>query len=452
MGRGNSVTSSPGSGSIASRKGNRDLDGRQPRSTPILKKSPSRGRRSISSIATRLRSWVSGNNMNGAPRSLNTMIPRDLTAEHQGVYGTILEAVAARKARGEKPPILVVITDLAKDYDDLSAMVVLKELHRLGAVQLRGFIANLKPAIKRVQFGRGALDSLGLQEIPIAEGTVGAQEPYAVHDYEFDCDFMADEQITESGDQLLHGLYQNADQNNEKIKLVLLSSLRDIFIFSRQEGELLRRVTNEVVLQGGYTVSEDGELVADESAANNKWDMDAAVQFHKFMQENQIHSTVYTKIAAYATPLTSEDFVELENTGHPIGKHLRKVQLTQDVLFWEKASSPDASKRHMPFMDTEWFLKGRSSWYDKHLPSDVKPVGDEIIPYLNKVVAYDALAALGAAGDDIVAGLKVLSPTPSPDTIHRVIGTKGPPESSDIDGSRMALVLAALMKGALLMT
>jgi hypothetical protein len=48
----------------------------------------------------------------------------------------------------EKPPQIVVITDLARDYDDLAAMVMVKELHRLGLVELEGFVANI-PESKR---------------------------------------------------------------------------------------------------------------------------------------------------------------------------------------------------------------------------------------------------------------------------------------------------------------
>jgi hypothetical protein len=65
---------------------------------------------------------------------------------------------------------VVVITDVAKDYDDLAAIVVLKELHRLGYVRLEAFIVNLKPARKRAIYLRAALDSLGLQDIPVGVG------------------------------------------------------------------------------------------------------------------------------------------------------------------------------------------------------------------------------------------------------------------------------------------
>jgi hypothetical protein len=40
---------------------------------------------------------------------------------------------------------IMVITDLTKDYNDLTVIVVLKELYYLGFVHLKAFIANLKP-------------------------------------------------------------------------------------------------------------------------------------------------------------------------------------------------------------------------------------------------------------------------------------------------------------------
>ena len=56
----------------------------------------------------------------------------------------------------------MVITELAKDYNDLAAIVVLKELYRLGFVHLEAFIANLEPSHKRATYGRVNLDFVGL--------------------------------------------------------------------------------------------------------------------------------------------------------------------------------------------------------------------------------------------------------------------------------------------------
>jgi hypothetical protein len=53
------------------------------------------------------------------------------------------------KANYREKPGVIVITDLAKDYNNLAAIVVLKELYRLGFVRLKAFIANLNLSYKR---------------------------------------------------------------------------------------------------------------------------------------------------------------------------------------------------------------------------------------------------------------------------------------------------------------
>jgi hypothetical protein len=70
--------------------------------------------------------------------------------------------LVAGKANNKKAPGVMVITDLAKDYDNLAAIVVLKELYCLGFVHLKAFIANLELSYKRAIYGQAALDSLGL--------------------------------------------------------------------------------------------------------------------------------------------------------------------------------------------------------------------------------------------------------------------------------------------------
>jgi hypothetical protein len=86
----------------------------------------------------------------------------------------------------------VVITDLAKDYNDLAAIVVLKELYRLGFVHLEAFIANLELSHKRTIYGQAALDSLGLQDIPISISTKASTKKHEEYKYEFDSLFIPD--------------------------------------------------------------------------------------------------------------------------------------------------------------------------------------------------------------------------------------------------------------------
>lgn len=410
-----------------------------------------RGHRTLSAMTNKMKGFLNGVPNLALPDPLAP--PDGLSIEQSSVYHQLAAVVRARKDNGTLAPQIVVVTDLAKDLDDLVAMLVLSELHRLGVVELKGFVANLMPAEKRARFGRGALDLLGLKHIPIAKGTEGSLEFFEAHEYEFQCDFMAEEDVCENWYDLLPRLYEDAAKKEQKIKLLLISSLRDVYFFSRTYEELLKKVTKEIVIQGGYYIDGDHKLTATPNVANNKWDSISSRNFHTWMQANDMESKVFTKIAAYETPLTSGFFHELEETGHPIGIYLRGIQLIQDRKFWEAASNPDESKRFAKYMDTEWFLKEKSSWYDSHGPEDKKPVGDEIIPYLTKVIIYDAIAAIGTIGDDALEELKVLQDIPVENATHRVYGIEAndkEPRNSGVHGDKMILVIQALIKGALL--
>ena len=63
----------------------------------------------------------------GAPE-----IPKSLPVDETRTYMRLLRHKRDAGQAGCHVPQVVVITDIAKDYDDLSAMILLKELHRLG--------------------------------------------------------------------------------------------------------------------------------------------------------------------------------------------------------------------------------------------------------------------------------------------------------------------------------
>ncbi|TAQ88621.1 hypothetical protein B7494_g3074 [Chlorociboria aeruginascens] len=380
------------------------------------------------------------------------LIPSGLSEESQKVYHTLITVAEKRSTARITPVNLLVITDLAKDYDDLTAMVILKELHRLGLIVLKGFVANLDPAQKRACFGRGALDSLGLGFVPIARGTKAQTKDHPVDDYEFDCSFMAPEDtVFEDGYNLIESIYLEAQETSSTVSLLLISSLTDISNAATGElNQLMADYTRSVTLQGGYTVTEDNELVPNNDAANNNFDFPAAQRFHKFIHDARIPSIVYTKVAAFATPLFTNLFTGMEDTGHPIGAHLRRVEVTQDIAFYKKACLPP-EQRFRPFMDRDWFLKSRTSWYDEDRGDQPFPEGDEIVPYLTKIVAYDALAAVGSAGCDVLDALGVLkqnSEDLEQESPHKIIGIQGVDDG--VNGEKMANAIYSLLLGSLL--
>jgi hypothetical protein len=386
-------------------------------------------------------------------------IPAGLGDAERQIYQTLLNTLKNRIVRGQKPPHLVVITDLAKDYDDLMAMVLLAELSRLGLVELEGFVANLMPAQKRARFGRGALDLLGLRGTPIAIGTVGSARQHKVNDYEFKkCSFMAppDPAAYEQGEDLLLRIFGKAVEESRKITLVLLSSLMDISEFAHKYPNLVRNAVERVSVQGGMYFDK-GILKADSSAANNNFALDHAMHFTKYIQDNDIPTTVYTKVAAFATKIYSEFFGQLAATGHPLGIHLRKTQLAQDVNFY--TDTMDEKTRFRPFMTQRWFLTNKSTWFTEGHSEDPEvepyPPPEQVAPYLTIVVAYDVLAALGGAGGDVLADLEVLKPVED-SSIFRIVGVTPSPNTPDVVhdpgvfGERMADVIKTLVKGSLL--
>ncbi|KAH8654021.1 hypothetical protein BGZ60DRAFT_435856 [Tricladium varicosporioides] len=399
-------------------------------------------------------------------------IPNGLTPAEQEVYNILLGVPPASKANYREAPGVVVITDLAKDYDDLAAMVVLKELHRLGFVHLEAFIANLEPSRKRAIYGRRNLDSLGLQDVPIGVGTrVGTYEEYT---YEFDSPLMPNENyfkpnkenFFEDGSELLDLVFNRAIKEDRKVNLLLISPLTDIAEYTDTEDRLktFQKAVGRVYIQGGYSISAEGILTPRGDAANNRFDMLAAKRFH--LRLENIPSNVYTKVATYATNIPASIFNDLSDTKHNIGKDLQNRYQRQGVQFYETACGPE------PINDItqERFLYNLSSFYEKHppgilrsekgtlLPEDETPLPDpnknEIIPYLTKGLMYDAFPGLATGGDNLVAALGVLDTESMANqtSIHKIIGTpnfQDVPANPNIHPERMAFVISTILKGGL---
>jgi hypothetical protein len=111
-------------------------------------------------------------------------------------------------------------------------------------------------------------------------------------------------------------------------------------------------------------------------------------------------------------------------------------------------------------MTQPWYLKNRSAWFSSgREPDEPYPTVEELVPFFINIIAYDALAAIGAAGEDVVKEFKFVKPfTTRPDAehpLHKIIGVppvKEPPLPTDcnFNSAPMNLVITALLKGALL--
>jgi len=142
----------------------------------------------------------------------------------------------------------------------------------------------------------------------------------------------------------------------------------------------------------------------------------------------------------------------MEATGHKIGVYLRDTQVKQDKAFYTRACSPNPDDRFALHLDQTWFLKNRTTWYKNHTADEPPPGVDEIKPYLKVLVVYDALAALGSGGDDVVQALDVFIPLSrelnNAGSRHYIVGQSE--NQKGVKPEPLATAISALMKGALL--
>ncbi|CAD6448431.1 1379aa71-ffbd-4048-878b-fc5d60cd9660 [Sclerotinia trifoliorum] len=425
------------------------------------------------------------------------LIPDGLEEADRAIYQKIIDTVGDLRKENFVIPHVVVITDLGKDYDDLTAMIVLKELHRLGAIKLEGFVANLFPADKRAHLGRRALDLLGLQDVPVGEGTKGTDDPAKSQYYEFPPNVMGKEPypIQPEGLKCLMDIKAKAESEGFKLTFCLISSLQDICEFERQlqpqdllQPHPLKQITAKVVLQGAYNLENcpgpqrRSILKADRIAANNDFNWPAAEAFHSFLDREKVPSVVYTKTAAYDSYLRPSIFEDMSKTGQALGIALKGIEGPQNTRFYEGSCNMVGGKPapFMPGRDQQWFLSRRTHYFDnrkRESNPELLPKGAEILKYC-KVIVYDALAALGTLPEAILDALDVLEnpnyeKQPAHNELHRVVGIK--PEKNwesatqdDLDKARsfkdeenpfkspasttgnMKKVLEALLMGAML--
>lgn len=86
--------------------------------------------------------------------------------------------------------------------------------------------------------------------------------------------------------------------------------LMDISKFSLKYPDLVKNTVDSISIQGGVYF-ENGTLKPDNLVANNNCSPHHATHFTKYIQDNNIPTTVYTKVAAFATKLYSDFFEEL---------------------------------------------------------------------------------------------------------------------------------------------
>lgn len=185
------------------------------------------------------------------------------------------------------------------------------------------------------------------------------------HDHEFNgVTYMASpEEVLDGANLLIQSLEQSQDNS---VILLLISGLTDTANLLREHADLVKRKAAVVAIMGGVeqkdntVVLDDQGYMLPDSAANNKFDMDAAKYVYRRFQELAIPMVILTREAAYAAPVPRELYDRMAETGHPVGIKLRDSQkkAIQDLWFRANLAADDIRRNKLPERcDKQWFCK-----------------------------------------------------------------------------------------------
>jgi len=399
-------------------------------------------------------------------------------------YEKLIKLVRERKP--EDKPRVVVYTDIEQDYDDLLTVIFLAEMHRMGAIELAGFVANHYPALERAKFLRTVLHLLDLPHIPVAVGTKGVQGvekilPADDEDTKKAKSRKTKEALKAHAPNFYYGLknstFRNAPWNKNKdsflsgtalvdklanqerpLTVLLISTLQDIgeyFDTHKTDPDFLRKNFTKYVSQGGYEVTQTNgnvQMAPVKDMMNNKFHPKEAANYTNYLANLKLRSDAWSREAAKAARLPGTFMEELFQYG-PIGAHLEWMWMRLEFKFyWDPFNWP-----FMPFLNPAWYLNTRLGMQKD--TEQFNKLKDTTIPFTYaapniKVIAYDCCAAVGVVGDDFMRAMGVLVPeseVPGYNRAahgHRVFGK----QVDDLGGVKapvLAKVMQAFIMGGL---
>ncbi|KAK1827479.1 hypothetical protein QBC39DRAFT_266931 [Podospora conica] len=396
-------------------------------------------------------------------------IPKDTTPADREYYEKLIPVLRARKP-SDRPRILI-ITDIEQDYDDLMAIIFLSEMHRLGVVELAGFIANHQQTLRRARFLRTIVYLLNLGHLEVAMGTTGVDRNMDETQYARLTGSAYYELKNETFDKMpwndkphVPGRKPNR-QGKEPLTVLLISSMQDIGeYFKSHEGEVdfFQKHFKKFVSQGGYTHVNhpDGTCTLDPvmNMNNNLVHKPAAKIYTDCLVKYNLPSDAWSREAAKAARLEGKTLGNLSDHG-PIGTHLSWLYRRQEFKFyWDPYHAP-----FMPHLNQGWYattrlcLDPKSPEYARFTNPPI-PRYQDVEPY-SKVIAYDGCAAMGAVGDDVMEAMGIMRADAVPaynQHRHRIFGrgrddegNEDPTDIGGIDGRALADTFQVFFYGAL---
>mmetsp|Transcript_154871 Transcript_154871/g.288799 ORF Transcript_154871/g.288799 Transcript_154871/m.288799 type:complete len:875 (-) Transcript_154871:69-2693(-) len=315
---------------------------------------------------------------------------------------------------------LVIITDPGQDLDDEMTFILLRCLQGIGLVDVLCVVTNLHPSFKRALLCRGALDMLGMLDVPVGYGSDGG-DTAGKHQDDFVKTAPYMPSVTSqqafslpAGRTLLYRVFDQAP--NKSLSLCLISSLKDAALFLRDNEAIFVAKVKEVTIMGGvkFPIS-PGQYMQPDSAHNNEFDRASAEFFYKRCQVLGIPLIIVSRTVAYACPVPRQIYDDLAQSGSPIGWRLRNAQRSSIESLWKRASSNDPAQRMgLPMRcDKEWF---KNTFCSGDVGVDSRGPNDPIWDMVKSFNMYDSIA--------LIAAIPLVRKAVFTPVIHTVEGTE----------------------------
>lgn len=203
---------------------------------------------------------------------------------------------------------------------------------------------------------------------------------------------------SEPGGALLARCLEECEDGS--VTLVLIAGLSEVAEVLRSHSRLVRAKVKSVAIMGGVELEEglvlldsDGYMSPD-SAANNKFDMEAASYMYRRFQELGIPLRIVTREAAYAAPVPRDLYDRIASTGHPLAVELRDRQREgiRDLWFRANLEAMDPGRQNLPERcDRNWFCDNFCRGRGKD-----RSGGDEIWDLVVSFQLYDPITLAAA--------------------------------------------------------
>lgn len=318
----------------------------------------------------------------------------------RGVGNRMPGQLVLKECNGYWRERIVIITDPGQDLDDEMTFILLRCLQELGLVEVQCVVANLHPSFKRALLCRGALDMLGMHDVPVGYGSDGG-DTTGVHkdDFRETAPYMPSENSQQAfalpaGRTLLYRIFNEAQPKS--LSLCLISSLKDAAGFLRDNEELFVLKVKDVTIMGGVKFpTVQGQAMEPDTAHNNEFDRPGAEFFYRRVQELGIQLIIVSRNVVYACPVPREVYDELAQSGSPIGWRLRNAQRSSIEGLWRRAASSDPETRMgLPARcDAKWFKK---TFCGSNPDVDDRGQDDPIWDLVKSFNMYDSMALIAA--------------------------------------------------------